>query len=340
MYVYNFKDKEKNFGDDLNDWLWDALLPDAFDGQKDSWMSGIGSIINDKMPEGKKKLIFSSGAGYGFLPKHVGSKDWNIISVRGPLTAEVLGLSEDSAVTDGALLLSFLPEFSPLPDSSRNGIIFIPHHACLDYSAWKDVCKKAGIEFLSPREDSRKVIKRIRSAKLVLGDAMHAAIVADTLRVPWIPVSATPGLNIFKWRDWTTSLELPYNPVYLPSSNLPEEIEKFSMNLFGGFYPQGNTNEESLEEFKKKFINNSPISRFLDRKLRRLLSKPLRTIAVFMSGTNFILNINMKYQERAAKALKQAASEQPYLSDNGVYERKRSELKRRLDVVNNILQGN
>jgi len=46
----------------------------------------------------------------------------------------------------------------------------------------------AGVTFLDPFEDSEKMVQRIRRAKLVIADAMHAAIVADALRVrgfPW-----------------------------------------------------------------------------------------------------------------------------------------------------------
>ena len=39
---------------------------------------------------------------------------------------------------------------------------------------------------------------------------MHGAIVADTLRVPWIPVRTNPKILPFKWLDWCQSVKLPY----------------------------------------------------------------------------------------------------------------------------------
>lgn len=68
MRLFYYKDKDGNFGDDLNMWLWDRLLPNAFDDSQDEWISVIGSIIHSDMPEGKKKLVFSSGAGCGHAP--------------------------------------------------------------------------------------------------------------------------------------------------------------------------------------------------------------------------------------------------------------------------------
>jgi succinoglycan biosynthesis protein ExoV len=64
------------------------------------------------------------------------------------------------------------------------------------------------------------VIEKIRSARLVLAEAMHAAIVADSLRVPWIAVSSSPKVSSFKWLDWTQSMELPYLPLRLPASTV------------------------------------------------------------------------------------------------------------------------
>ena len=44
---------------------------------------------------------------------------------------------------------------------------------------------------------------------------MHGAIIADTLRIPWIPISTRPSINTFKWLDWCESMELEYSCVNL-----------------------------------------------------------------------------------------------------------------------------
>src|ERR1019366_6854573 len=53
------------------------------------------------------------------------------------------------------------------------------------------------------------------SAKLVVAEAMHGAIVADTLRIPWIAVECSPEILPFKWVDWCQSMDLPYKPFQL-----------------------------------------------------------------------------------------------------------------------------
>ena len=54
---------------------------------------------------------------------------------------------------------------------------------------------------------------------------MHGAIVADTLRIPWVPVVCSPAIPPFKWIDWTRSLDLDYRPRGLPPSSGWEAIK-------------------------------------------------------------------------------------------------------------------
>ena len=46
-------------------------------------------------------------------------------------------------------------------------------------------------------------------------EALHGAIVADALRVPWIAVKLFDHIIEFKWRDWCRSLGLNYSPLLL-----------------------------------------------------------------------------------------------------------------------------
>jgi hypothetical protein len=48
---------------------------------------------------------------------------------------------------------------------------------------------------------------------LVVAEAMHAAIAADALRIPWVATSLYDHVATLKWLDWCESLSLLYSPV-------------------------------------------------------------------------------------------------------------------------------
>ena len=202
----------RNFGDALNPWLWGRLLPGFFDADPSSIFVGIGTILDDRVPAAPAKLVFSSGTGYGSPP--VIDDRWRFYCVRGPLTAAKLGLPPDRAVTDGAALLPLAYRGVPHP---RRGIAFMPHHVSKQHYDWRPICRRLGITFLDPDAPVDRLLDQVAGAERVLTEAMHGAIVADTLRVPWVAVSIYDHINVFKWDDWCRSMELCYRPETVPS---------------------------------------------------------------------------------------------------------------------------
>jgi len=210
-----------NFGDALNPIIFNKFLPDFFDNDPAADFFGIGSIIGFPMVRSaKKKIIFSSGFAYNTVPAVDNSYD--IICVRGPETAKVLGISNKLAVTDGAALLR---EFEFGNHVKKYDFSFMPHWESEENYCWNKICMEAGIHYISPLNEPFKIIEDILCSKIVIAEAMHFAIVADTLRVPWIPVKAYPIINDFKWRDWTKSLDINYDPIQINS--LYTEHEKY-----------------------------------------------------------------------------------------------------------------
>lgn len=112
MDVLYYKDSVGNFGDDLNEWLWDGVIPTFHEIESNYSLLGVGSIINKQVIKNKKVLVFGSGIAYGDIPD---KKQLEIVCVRGKLTATLLNINESFAVTDTAILLSTMPEFSPVP---------------------------------------------------------------------------------------------------------------------------------------------------------------------------------------------------------------------------------
>jgi len=209
MKIYYFKSKEGklNFGDDLNEWLWDRLLPGVFDGDDDVVFVGIGTILNGNIPKAKKTIVFGSGFGYSSRIPAI-DESWYIYCVRGEKTAEMLGLDSSIGVTDSAALLACID----LPEcQKRHQFSFMPHVSTVN-EEWISLCREMGVHFIDPNNDTHFVIKEILSTEILLAEAMHGAIVADTLRVPWIPIKSNPEVLDFKWHDWCGSVGLKYKP--------------------------------------------------------------------------------------------------------------------------------
>jgi succinoglycan biosynthesis protein ExoV len=217
--MYFFRGSETNFGDELNLWLWPQLFGDIWNDSDPDIFLGIGSILYDGFPLSQRKIVFGAGFG-GYTGKpdiHDGS--WDVYFVRGPQTAEVLGLDPALALTDAAILVRTLPLPSP---ERRPAISFMPHFESIARGNWEAVCAYAGIGFIDPRDPVATVLSQILGSKLLLTEAMHGAIVADSLRVPWVPFLPVANKHRFKWLDWTRSIETPLHAVSLKPSSARE----------------------------------------------------------------------------------------------------------------------
>jgi succinoglycan biosynthesis protein ExoV len=227
MELYYYKDSIGNFGDDLNNWLWPRLFPypmaDAFDPE--TLFVGIGSLLNHKIPASPpKKIIFGSGYGYGDPPEI--NDQWRFYCVRGPLTAKLLNLPESLVISDSALLIRKLVNSSGM---AKYPVAFMPHHQTSRYDDWRSICGELGIQYLDPADSVGKTIEDIRSSSLVVTEAMHGAIVADALRVPWIPVRTRKRILDFKWQDWLASLQMDHHFEWLTpawSANIDREYKR------------------------------------------------------------------------------------------------------------------
>ncbi|WP_051935844.1 polysaccharide pyruvyl transferase family protein [Salegentibacter sp. Hel_I_6] len=278
--------KVPNFGDALNPLIFDRFFPGFFDEKEDEVFLGIGSILHLKFPPETRKIVFSTGyAYYGDLP--VIDKTYNISCVRGPLTAKALGLDSKLGITDGAALLRkmYFPNETKIFDYS-----FMPHHASLHFNDWEKICNEIGYNYIDPADDIQKVLQQISQSKVVIAEAMHGAIVADTLRVPWIPVKLYPTINEFKWKDWTESLALEYIPNTLPSIYSSQMVNQKIAAKFRAkerdLYVRGIS--KVYETYQDNFLNRSLIKQFaalkskqqflsneklLDQKIEQLLDK-------------------------------------------------------------------
>jgi len=221
MKLTYFESQPANFGDELNSWMWPRILPHGFlDDDPSELFVGIGSILHDAFPHSPRKYVMGSGyGGYEALPD-LAAQNWSVVFVRGPVTARLLNLDSSLAICDSAVLLRTLDE---LPQAAPSiDVAFMPHFDSLTRGHWQEACNQAGVTFLDPTGDVELLLSQIRGARLVVTEAMHGAIVADTLRVPWIAVRPFHRSHHMKWQDWSGALGLTVDFRELPASSIKE----------------------------------------------------------------------------------------------------------------------
>lgn len=214
MELYHYQAPRGNFGDDLNLWLWDALLPGWREAMPGHLLVGVGTIINDKLPRGVPKLVMGSGVGYGAVPDAALLAECTFAAVRGPHSARLLGLPPEKGIVDPAVMLPDLPEFQNIPRGGRP--VFVPHVDSVSRLDWAALCALAGLDYVSPEGEAHEVIRRLAGAPLVVTESMHGAIIADAFGTPWKAVSISHRFHVRKWQDWADSLaiELQVKPMF------------------------------------------------------------------------------------------------------------------------------
>jgi len=215
MKMYYYRGPRPNFGDVLNEWLWPQLLPDFFDGDDRALFLGIGSILYDFLPATARKVVFGAGYG-GYTPIPRIDDRWGFYFVRGPVTARTLGLDPSLAVGDAAILVRSCNIDRP---AKTHRASFMPHWESAIDGDWRDVSARAGLHYIDPCGDVAHVIADILASDVVVTEAMHGAIVADALRVPWIPVRPVQSPNRGKWVDWASALGVELTPQAIAPSN-------------------------------------------------------------------------------------------------------------------------
>jgi len=211
-----------NFGDELNEYLLPRIFGERFfDEDPSTRFVGIGSVLYDRHPQEVRKIVFSSGYG-GYGNPAVLDESWEVTCVRGPRTARAVGLDPSYAAGDGAILLNLFRDRAPL---KRFKYSFIPHFESLMIGSWPEVAARAGVHLIDPRSPVKSVLADIEASEVIITEAMHGAIVADALRVPWIALRPVQDSHRNKWYDWAEALDIELRPTSLSPSSAAEALQ-------------------------------------------------------------------------------------------------------------------
>ncbi len=226
MKLFFYQATPPNFGDELNRLIWPQLLPGYFnEDAADGLFIGIGSILYDDFPAAPRKIVMGSGyGGYSDVPD-VHDGRWQVYFVRGPRTAQALRVDPSLAVCDGAILLRQLELPAPMPSKQRIG--FMPHYLSLEFGDWRGLCAGLDLAFIDPAAPPEATIAQIRGLDMLICEAMHGAIVADILRVPWVAARPIDPKNRMKWLDWADALGLTPRFTPLPAASVADRFRRF-----------------------------------------------------------------------------------------------------------------
>lgn len=304
MDLFHFHIASGNFGDDLNLWLWDEILPGWREAMPGHLLVGVGTLINDKLPHGVPKVVLGAGVGYGNLPDAALKAECRFVAVRGPRSAKALGLPPEVGIVDPAVLIADLPTFQDIPKSALP--IFVPHISSLGHYDWPRICKAAGCDFVSPAGEAESVIRRIVGAPLVVAESMHAAIIADAFRVPWHALAVTPDFNYEKWLDWADSLEIRFTenrPIW--EKFVGRAQSKYEQRFISDAGPpSAGPAETSLLQQTKRHVR-SVLNRTAKPALLALQLRNLQRMKGYMSSAEVLSARKASLREKLADVLRE-----------------------------------
>lgn len=216
MELYWCKTDPPNVGDALNTWLWPKLLPRLVESDALGTLFGIGSILDKRLNFSGTKYVVGSGAR-SYVHGVDKENGLHILAVRGPLTAKAFGLPPRLSTIDPATMLS---KFLHNTGRRSGSIGLIPYFAS-PHEPWRHIAERLDLQLISPHLDVDSFLKALSSCEFVITEAMHGAIMADSLRIPWYPIRANSlasegTTSSFKWEDWCQSVGVKFAPLDLP----------------------------------------------------------------------------------------------------------------------------
>ncbi|RYF35148.1 MAG: polysaccharide pyruvyl transferase family protein, partial [Cytophagaceae bacterium] len=112
--------------------------------------------------------------------------------------------------------------------------------------------QRLNINYIDPCWEIEKVMSHIAQSEVLFAEAMHGAIVADSLRVPWVCIHSGDHVLPFKWNDWCSSVQVPYQPQQIPV--LHPEVQGANLNLRTQQWWEQNQVARALQ----KIVRNPP----------------------------------------------------------------------------------
>jgi succinoglycan biosynthesis protein ExoV len=266
-----YKSPIGNFGDDLNEWLWPQIF--NINEKDNSYFIGIGSILSANFISQYElstgiKTIFGTGVRPSLKPpfKFSLDDDWSVQFLRGPLSSKFFN-DKYEYISDAAYALKCTSFYDEIINSEKKyEISLMPYFRSLEFFDWEKICNDIGVNYISPCSENgiEFTLKEIALSKKLITEAMHGAIVADILRVPWHKFVLTtyyyesPYIAEFKWSDWLGSVKLnSIENSFIPFYHRKNKITKIIKKLTNNFVSVHFLEKMFLNDFFFEIIDNA-----------------------------------------------------------------------------------
>ncbi|MEP4038700.1 polysaccharide pyruvyl transferase family protein [Pseudophaeobacter sp.] len=202
-----------NFGDVLSSivvaYMCGREVVHAGPGKAD--LFAIGSILqiarrkySESKASAQKPVIWGSGLLHAVASLEFLS-NVNIALLRGPITANLLGIKTDQFGDPGLLVADI---FAPAPAKTHR-IGLVPHHSQMEDPQILALAKSSDeILLIDPRQDPETVCQQISACQHIYAASLHGLITADAYGVPstWV----RPGdQGHLKYYDYAASIGRP-----------------------------------------------------------------------------------------------------------------------------------
>lgn len=230
-----------NFGDDLNIYLLNKILPDTIILKKikgklskfsflksKPYLMFIGSILKNDI---ENAIIL--GAGVMYDSEKFSGQPKEIYSVRGPLSAAKLldyGYKKTNLFGDPALILS---KFITPSKVKRHSIGFVPHYVDKENPLSLRLIHDLGIHFIDIQSEPYEFIEELTSCEYIISSSLHGIIAADSYGIPsrWVKISSLVHGEGFKFRDYFNSVgKTNLNPFLVDFNTTLSDIKRLFEN--------------------------------------------------------------------------------------------------------------
>lgn len=196
-------DGHPNFGDDLTPWLLPhyGIVP-LYREPRAARLIGVGSLL-EFVPHDFSGAIWGSGL---MNDERHPLPTASVLAIRGPLTAERIGLTDEPAFGDPGILVA---RHLPRPPSDGR-IAVVPHGHHRPHPQLDRRVREAGdaARVVNVHQRAAAAVREIAASRAVITTSLHGLITADSYGIPavWTTLDPPLGGGDFKFRDYEAAV--------------------------------------------------------------------------------------------------------------------------------------